>query len=253
MMEAMSGSLGTPLRQSSVPYADLGAGAPLVFLGGFARTPAVYADALERLSTRVRIVAPSVFEREGRWDYPAVLDEIVDLLHDRGIERATVLGHSFGGSIAVGLAARHPEFVSQVVFANSDGLSPSWQMAADAFSPRRLWQMFRSDRPLVAVETHGQHPLQLLRIGWWAFRADKIGEARTVRRTGIPASVVFGPDDILIPPARGTAWAAELGARYETVDPTAGHDWPITHAALFADVVAALVEDAPSGWPGPTA
>ncbi len=252
MMEAMSASPGTVARKPSLPCSDLGSGSPLVFLGGFARTPDVYTETLEHMAPRLRIVAPSVFEREGRWDYLAVLDEISEILLERGIDQASVLGHSFGGSIAVGLAARHPHLVSQVVFANSDGLSPSWQMAADALSPRRLWQTIRSDRPLGAVETLGQHPVQLLRIGWWAFRADKVREARAVRRSGIPASVVFGPDDILIPPARGTAWAEELGASFETVDPSAGHDWPITHAALFADVVAAIVDGAPSGRRGPT-
>src|SRR6202030_4025190 len=40
---------------------------------------------------------------------------VLDALVRAGIERATVVGHSFGGSVAAWLAARHPERVGALV------------------------------------------------------------------------------------------------------------------------------------------
>jgi pimeloyl-ACP methyl ester carboxylesterase len=43
-------------------------------------------------------------------------DAIARLMKKRGIQKAIVVGHSFGGAIAAALAMRHPEMVSGLVF-----------------------------------------------------------------------------------------------------------------------------------------
>lgn len=51
------------------------------------------------------------------------LDSLVDLLRgvldDRGLERALLMGHSWGGSVITGFAGRHPERVEGLVFVDS--------------------------------------------------------------------------------------------------------------------------------------
>lgn len=43
-------------------------------------------------------------------------DAIARLMHARGIRKAIIVGHSFGGAIAAALAVRHPEMVAGLVF-----------------------------------------------------------------------------------------------------------------------------------------
>jgi pimeloyl-ACP methyl ester carboxylesterase len=229
--------------ETRLPCWDIGTGSPVVFLGGFGRGPDSYAPAIRAVAERARVVAPSVFQRSGRWNYDAVVADIAAALDARGIDDALVVGHSFGGSLAMGLAAHHPERTTAVLFVNSHALSPRWQMAADALSPRRLPGLIRREAATGVVEDLRHHPLHLARIGWWAFRTDKRTEIGQLRRAGVDAVVIFGPDDTLIPVERGRDWAEEIGAPFVFVDASAGHDWPVTHPQLFADVVLGILEN----------
>jgi len=46
----------------------------------------------------------------------AQADAIAKLMQMRGIESATIIGHSYGGAVAAALAVRHPENVSGLIF-----------------------------------------------------------------------------------------------------------------------------------------
>lgn len=52
-------------------------------------------------------------EPTGAWSTAEYADQLADAL--RGLGRLVVVGHSFGGRVAVRLAARHPEVVSALV------------------------------------------------------------------------------------------------------------------------------------------
>jgi pimeloyl-ACP methyl ester carboxylesterase len=53
---------------------------------------------------------------------------LADLLVERGAVPATVVGHSYGGGIAILMAARHPELVSGLVLVGSVGRADSLNM-----------------------------------------------------------------------------------------------------------------------------
>ena len=60
--------------------------------------------------------------------YPNLASDIVALLDHLGIEKATVLGHSMGGAVALELAVSHPDRVSAIIPASAsvraEGLHP---------------------------------------------------------------------------------------------------------------------------------
>jgi lipase len=68
----------------------------------------------ERLASRFRVVAPDL-RGHGRsdWDPPwrveTFADDVSETLDALGIDRADMLGHSFGGRVVLELAAREPE------------------------------------------------------------------------------------------------------------------------------------------------
>src|SRR5438874_74471 len=101
MMEVVRNQDIRPLR-----CVDTGDGPALVLLHGFAMQPETYLPLARLLSDRIRVVIPAIFALPGRWTFERALSCIGATLDDRGLERVSLLGHSFGGGLELGLAAR---------------------------------------------------------------------------------------------------------------------------------------------------
>lgn len=104
-------------------------GRPLVFWHalGAAQSGAYLTELAPTLTEAgLRLIAP---DAPGFGQSPPLLperyelDSLVDLLRgvldDRGLERALLMGHSWGGSVITGFAGRHPERVEGLVFVDS--------------------------------------------------------------------------------------------------------------------------------------
>lgn len=61
--------------------------------------------------------------------------DIVELIHEMGSERATVVGHDWGGVVAWELAHRHPEVLDRLVVCNAPHLDA---LARELRSPRQI-------------------------------------------------------------------------------------------------------------------
>lgn len=61
-------------------------------------------------------------------DYPLTVkdyaDGVLELMDKLNIEKATLVGHSFGGRIAIYIAAKYPEKVEKLVLVTARVLSP---------------------------------------------------------------------------------------------------------------------------------
>ena len=108
-------------------YVDRGSGFPLVLLHGNGSMIQDFASSglIEMASQNHRVIA---FDRPGFghsarprgtiWTPAAQADLIHRALKKIGITRAKVLGHSWGASVAVSLALKHPDFVAGLVLAS---------------------------------------------------------------------------------------------------------------------------------------
>ncbi len=65
--------------------------------------------------------SPEPPESWGTWDFVGLLK---DWLERQGLKRIDVIGHSFGGRIAIGLAIKHPHFIEKLILMDSAGLRP---------------------------------------------------------------------------------------------------------------------------------
>lgn len=130
-------------------YHDLGAGPPLLLLHGSG--PGVSAWANWRLpmpyfTEHHRVLAPDLAgfgysEIPAGWEFSTEtwLQQVVDFLDALGIEKTSVVGNSFGGSMALALAIHHPERVDRIVLMGSvgvpfeitDGLDAVWGYEPD--------------------------------------------------------------------------------------------------------------------------
>ena len=85
---------------------------------------------LEPLAHRHTVIAPDLpghgVSAGGRGDYSlgSLATGLRDLLLTLGHERATLVGHSLGGGIAMQFAYQFPEMVERLVLVSSGGLGP---------------------------------------------------------------------------------------------------------------------------------
>jgi pimeloyl-ACP methyl ester carboxylesterase len=115
------------------PLLELGGRGPVVHLAPANGFPLeTYGPIVERLALRHRVVAvppralwenaPAPPEEPGSWE--SVAEDIVGGLREHGIDRAVLLGHSFGGIASLVAAARHRDAVSALALLDPTLLPP---------------------------------------------------------------------------------------------------------------------------------
>ena len=123
---------------------------PIVALHGLASSANWYERLAARLSGQYRIVAPDqrghgqTTQASGGYDFPTLAADVTRFMDALGIEQAAVLGHSWGGNVAINVAAYFPQRVSRLVMIDGgflDGhLLPdaSWENFRARFAPRNV-------------------------------------------------------------------------------------------------------------------
>jgi 2-hydroxy-6-oxo-octa-2,4-dienoate hydrolase len=151
-------------------YLETGTGAPVVLVHGSGPGVTAYANwrlTLPALGARLRCLAPDIVgfgytERPAgiAYDVQVWADQVLGLLDALGLERASVVGNSFGGAIALRLAARHPDRVERLVLMGSvgvpfpitEGLDAVWGYEPSPENMRRIMDYFAYSRELVTDE-----------------------------------------------------------------------------------------------------
>jgi pimeloyl-ACP methyl ester carboxylesterase len=118
-----------PFGARRVAYATAGTGSPVVLVHGLGGAASNWAELASHLAKRRRVLVVDL-PGHGGSDPPAAahsLDSYVDAvaacLEREAAGAAAVVGHSFGGAVALGLAMRRPELVSKLVLAAAAGIS----------------------------------------------------------------------------------------------------------------------------------
>jgi len=114
----------------SVSYAEAGEGELLVLIHGMAGTAEGWSPVIEPLGLRHHVIAPDFpghgHSAPGGGDYSlgSLASGLRDLLVTLGEERATLVGHSLGGGVAMQFTYQFPEMVERLVLVSSGGLGP---------------------------------------------------------------------------------------------------------------------------------
>ena len=252
-----------------VHYTETGSGEPaIVLLHGFGASTFSWRDVVGPLAERGRVIA---FDRpafglterpmRGEWDPDAFADGspyspaaqadlVVALLDAWGIDRAVLVGHSAGGSIAVLTALEHPDRVEALVLVDAAVYTEGGPPAL--VYPLLTTPQMRRIGPLIARSIGGGAGDRFLEFAWYdptlitpeiraGYRAplqvadwDRAlweltvarSPQRLAKRVGeiaCPTLVVTGAEDAVVPPADAERLAAEIpGAEYVSIE-AAGH------------------------------
>jgi len=250
------------LHGHRVAYLAAGEGPLLVLLHGISGTSATWAGIIPSLAERFTVIAPDLLGHGGsakpRGDYSlgAYASSLRDLLLVLGHERATFVGHSLGGGVAMQFAYQFPERCERLVLVDSGGLGreispllraaslPGAEVVLPLLTHRRLLGAGRAasrvlDRLGLQLRTDvGEVARGHASLGDGAARAAFLNTLRTIvdptgQRVdagerlylahGIPFLIVWGERDPIIPVAHGrAAHAAIPGSRLEVFE-DAGH------------------------------
>jgi pimeloyl-ACP methyl ester carboxylesterase len=118
----------TKVHGHDVAYRQVGSGPVLVMVHGIAGSSGTWVPVMPLLAERFTVIAPDLLghgeSAKPRGDYSlgAYASGIRDLLGVLGHERATVVGHSLGGGVAMQFAYQFPQMVERLVLIGSGGL-----------------------------------------------------------------------------------------------------------------------------------
>lgn len=244
-----------------------GDGDPVLLLHGSGPGVSAWANwrlTIPVLARRFRVIAPDIVgfgftdrPEQVTYDLDTWTSHALGVLDTLGIERANVVGNSFGGSLALSLAIRHPDRVGRLVlmgsvgvpFAITPGLDAVWGYEPSVEAMEGLLHLFAHDRSLIGPD--------LARLRYEASVRPGVQEAyremfpaprqraldalthRVEEIAGItaPTLIVHGRDDRVIPMQNAVDLLALIDDAQLHVFGRCGHWTQLEHAAEFTDLV----------------
>ena len=151
-------------------YHDLGKGFPVVFLHGSGPGVTAWANwnkVFPLMQDDFRLIAPDMVgfgytERvEGQvYNMNVWVQQTIDLFDALGIEKANLVGNSFGGALALSMAVQYPERVNKLVcmgamgvsFPITYGLDQVWGYTPSPSNMAKLLEIFTYDHSFATPE-----------------------------------------------------------------------------------------------------
>jgi len=227
-------SKARPLRCVTV-----GEGPALVLLHGFAMQPETYLPLARLLADRIQVVIPAIFALPERWSFDHALECLELTIDDHGIDRASLLGHSFGGGLELAYTARNPDLIVECVFSDTLADRREFRLAEEALrNPPRLLRMASVPAAEAFFKSFVTHQLQLVRAAWWGFTSDRSEDIDAIVAAGIPCHVMWASRDSILLRSDGQDFARDLHATFTVADSSreygrVDHDWMFDDPELF--------------------
>jgi pimeloyl-ACP methyl ester carboxylesterase len=265
-------------------FVKTGTGPVLLLLHGLGCDSTTWQPVVAALARHHTVIAPDLLGH-GQSDKPRAdyslggyANGMRDLLTVLGIDRVTVVGHSFGGGVAMQFAYQFPERTERMILVSPGGLGPEVSPALRAvtlpgfhqlmglvtlpglrhttvasmrlLAATRLGPLRDLDEAAAIVDSFkdvdGRRAIRHVVSGVVDWRGQIVTMAdRAYLTAAMPMLVVWGADDTVIP-ARHAAIATEIapGAQVEVM-PDAGHFPHKDHPQQFVRVVDEFVRSHP--------
>ncbi len=249
-------------------FVERGTGSPVLLLHGVGTSTHIFAEVMEALPRRrvlaVDLPASGKSESWAKHEPAALADELFAFLGRKKARPAVIVGHSFGGVVALELAARHPAAVKGLVVlcAPAVGVGNLSRMVKDPAAELLFKWAEKLPVPLPLVKAY----LSFLFGDSKAIRPEHVAGAKeamsakgyyagvlaalraiAVYRLSVddfadrkyPVRVLWGEKDPLVPVAQGEQVARALGAELEVIS-GAGHCLPEERPDVVLRAIAAV-------------
>jgi pimeloyl-ACP methyl ester carboxylesterase len=232
-----------------------GSGSLLVFIAGMDGTGELFYRQAPALACSYRVVTYRQREN-GRFTYDDLAEDLAAVIRNAGESRATVVGESFGGTIAMHFAIRFPEMVERLVVVNSfPRFRPRWKIKiAAAFAPivppRFTWWLRRGAN-LLGLMLDGVSAEDRRRFFQVVRGVNHKGHARRLRLIAeldienrlseiqAPTLFIAGAKDYLVRSVReARLMAARIGSADVKIIDGAGHACLLGNKVILADLLA---------------
>lgn len=249
-----------------------GEGPPVLLLHGSGPGVSAWSNwrlTIPALARHFRVVAPDIvgFGFTDRpvgapYDLETWTAHAIGVLDGLGIDRAHVIGNSFGGSLALSLAIRHPDRVSRLVlmgsvgvpFTITPGLDAVWGYEPSIEAMEGLLELFAFDQSLVGPDLARLRYEASIRPGVHEAYAAMFPSPRQaaldamthrpedVALIAAPTLIIHGRDDRVIPLQCAIDLLTLIDDAQLHVFGRCGHWTQIEHAEAFADTVTAFLQ-----------
>ena len=257
-------------------FVKQGSGPALLLLHGLACDHTTWSDVIDDLSRDFTVIAPDLLGH-GRSDKPRAdytlggyANGMRDLLTILGIDKVTVVGHSFGGGIAMQFAYQFPERTERMVLVSAGGLgpdvtplikliqAPGWEPTMALLTRPGLRHVATTAlRSAARVESRLTRDLDEVAtiVDSWSDRRTRFAIRHLVRAVidwrgqivtmsdraylteVMPVAVIWGRDDLVIPAKHAeNARVLAPGARVEVLE-RSGHFPHRDHPDRFVEIV----------------
>ncbi len=253
---------------------DQGQGAPVLLIHGSGPGVSAWANwrlVMPELAKSRRVIAPDMAgfgytERPAgmRYTMDGWVQQALDLLDALDVERADVVGNSFGGALALALAVRAPQRARRLVLMGSvgvpfpitEGLDAVWGYTPSLPNMRRIMDVFAHDRGLVTDELAQLRYEASVRPGFQESFAAMFPAPRqrwvdamaspeaAIRALPHETLLIHGREDQVIPLATSLTLAQWIPNSQLHVFGHCGHWTQIEHSARFNRLVGDFLAEA---------
>lgn len=253
------------LRDQPFEVVRMGQGDPLVLVPGLAGSWKLLMPLARRLVRHFEVISYGLRgERLGgpgsmppagcRGDIATHADDLGSLIQRLGLERPVVFGVSFGGAIALELAAEQPHRIGSLILHGADS---RFRTSLGSSVARRVLERFPLPDDNRFVNQffnllHGTKPqpgplVDFIERRIWetdqSVMAQRLAQLESfdvsdrLWRIDTPTLVLAGSKDVIVPAARQRVLAQSIaGARFESIE-GAGHIGFLTHGQQVARLV----------------
>ena len=149
---------------------DYGEGSPIVLLHGSGPGVSAWSNwgaVIPELARHNRILAPDIagfgfteFKEDCQYNIKVWVAHYIGVLDALGLDKATIVGNSFGGGLALATALKHPERIDKLIlmgtpsgeFEMTEGLRSGWFYEPSLENMEKILRLYPYDQSLVTEE-----------------------------------------------------------------------------------------------------
>jgi 2-hydroxymuconate-semialdehyde hydrolase len=256
-------------------YHDEGTGFPVILMHGSGAGVTAWANwrnTIPILKETRRVIAPDLVGF-GYTDAPADIkyrfmdtwvEQIINLMEHLGIEQTDLVGNSFGGSLSLALAVKHPKRIRRMVLMGSGGqafpvtpeLEALWGYTPSIENMKKIMDIMAFNRDLVTDELAEMRYRATIRPGFQERFAgvfppprQRWSDAQIVPDEKLKALtqevlIIHGRDDRVVPLYVSLQLAQKIDRVQLHVFGRCGHWTQIEHSARFNQLVLNFLQEA---------